>query len=177
VLLQVHQRNTALVGITPSAGYVAPWAAIVIGALTAATCNLAVMYKDAYGAYDALDAFYLHGVGGFVGCILTGIFAQKWVGLLDGSIINGGAIDGNGVQIGYQLAGAIAIAAYSFIGSIAILFVINLIPGMNIRLASEHESIGVDAYEMGEAAFEIKAASTGHLGDAPKDSEQALNKV
>lgn len=144
-----------LVGITPGSGFVAPWAAIVTGAITAACCNAGCMIKELLGADDALDAFALHGVGGFVGCILAGIFAQKWVGLLDGAIINGGAIDGNPIQIAYQLAAAVSISAYSFIGTVIILFVINKIPGLNLRYSLDDETIGGDLSEMGEVAYEV----------------------
>lgn len=58
-------------------------------------CNFAVHIKNRTSLDDTLDTFSVHGIGGFLGNILTGIFAQKWIAMLDGSVISGGAIDGN----------------------------------------------------------------------------------
>ena len=102
---------------------------------------------------DSLDAFALHGVGGFVGSILTGIFAQKWVAFLDGTIISGGAIEGYGIQIAYQLAGALAISSYSFFGTLIILLVMNLTPGLHLRLSPVEELMGGDLSELGETLY------------------------
>lgn len=68
---------SGLVVITPSAGYVAPWAAAVIGIIGGISCNLSCRLKKALKYDDTLDGFGLHGVGGFLGCVLTGIFHQK----------------------------------------------------------------------------------------------------
>lgn len=65
---------SGLVGITPASGFVAPWAAVVIGVVTATCCNLATKLKYIMGVDDALDIFAVHGVGGAVGNILTGLF-------------------------------------------------------------------------------------------------------
>jgi ammonium transporter, Amt family len=172
----VFDIDLGLVGITPSAGYVAPWAAIVIGLVTAVICNFGAQLKERIGADDALDSFYLHGVGGFVGCILTGVFAQKWIGLLDGTSINGGVIDGNGIQVGYQIAGAVAIAAYSFIGTLLILAVINVLPGMKLRLSPDHEEMGCDFHEMGETAYEISKINSSDSNENVSE-DQRLEKV
>ncbi len=99
---------------------------------------------------DTLDAFAIHGVGGFVGNILTGVFAAKWVAALDGAMIPGGAIDGNGIAVGYAFVSAVSIAAWSFVVTILILFCINIIPGMRIRSSQELEIFGGDWGEMGE---------------------------
>jgi len=151
----------ALVGITPASGFVAPWAAIVIGSVTAILCNLACRAKNKLGYDDALDAFGLHGIGGFVGNILTGIFAQKWIAALDGSVIPGGWIEGNWIQVGYQLAGSAAIAGYSFVVTIIICYLINFIPGLKLRVEDDHELYGVDVTHMGEVAYD-------HLDSAPE---------
>ncbi len=99
---------------------------------------------------DTLDAFGIHGVGGFVGNILTGVFAAKWVAALDGATIPGGAIDGNGIAIGYAFVSAVSIAAWSFVVTMLILFCINIIPGLRIRSSQELEVFGGDWGEMGE---------------------------
>jgi Amt family ammonium transporter len=83
-----------LVTITPGSGFVSPWASVIFGIVGAASCNLAVRAKEHLGYDDQLDAFGLHGVGGMVGAILTGIFHQGFITTLDGGSSNGGAIEG-----------------------------------------------------------------------------------
>ena len=69
-----------------SAAFVAPWAAIVIGFVAGIVCNYGCKIKEVVGLDDALDVFGVHGVGGVWGAIATGIFAQKWVVALDGTV-------------------------------------------------------------------------------------------
>lgn len=169
-----------LVGITPASGFVAPWAAIIIGVVTSALCNAACALKELMGADDVLDSFALHGVGGFVGSILTGIFAQKWIANLDGvTVIQGGAIEGNWVQLGYQLAGSLAICAYSFFGTLFILMVINRIPGMRLRASPEAEKVGLDLSEMGEVAYESHnlISTSSSLTKREKSKDDGENSV
>ncbi|KAL2916535.1 ammonium transporter [Polyrhizophydium stewartii] len=126
-----------LVAITPASGFVAPWAAIVIGLVAGVACNYATYIKNVFGFDDTLDAWGVHAVGGFLGNVLTGIFAQKWIGLLDGTAINGGWVDGNWVQVGYQVGGSVAIAAWSFFVSFVLLYAIDKIPGLKPALGEE----------------------------------------
>ena len=107
-----------LVGITPAAGFVSLWIAAVIGFLTGAACS-AVQNVDRWLHIDeGMDVFKLHGIGGMIGSFLTGIFAQTWVASLDGlGTEAAGAMDGEGVQVGRQLAEICAISAYSFVVS------------------------------------------------------------
>ncbi|GAV08716.1 hypothetical protein RvY_18370 [Ramazzottius varieornatus] len=84
-----------LLGITPASGFVAPWAAIVIGALVSLGCYTSSRLKKRWGIDDSFDAGSLHGVGGFLGMVLTGVFAQKWITDLDGTPSRGGMIEGN----------------------------------------------------------------------------------
>jgi Amt family ammonium transporter len=143
-----------LVGVTPSSGYVAPWAAILIGVITSACCCYAFKFKEFIDVDDSLDAFGIHGVGGFVGSLLTGIFAQKWLGELDGTTLLGGVIDGNPILLVYQLLGSLAIALYSLFGTVVILYCIQSLPRLSLRLTPQEEAIGGDHAEMGEAAYE-----------------------
>ena len=144
-----------LVAITPGSGFVAPWAAIIFGLSSGVLVCYSVHLKHVFKVDDALDAFGVHGVGGVWGNILTGIFAQKWVGGMDGSSINGGWIEGNVVQMGYQIGGTVAIAAYSFALSYIILYIIDKIPGLQLRSSNMHETHGNDMSEMGEVAYEV----------------------
>ena len=105
-----------MVGITPACGYVPVYFAPVIGIVTAVCCNFSTKLKFYMNADDGLDAFGLHGVGGFVGSILTGFFAADYVAALDGiTVIPGGWINGHWVQLGYQLAGSVAYVLLIFL--------------------------------------------------------------
>ncbi|KAJ3317757.1 hypothetical protein HDU76_001067 [Blyttiomyces sp. JEL0837] len=159
----------ALVAITPASGYVAPWAAIIIGATAGVVCNISCRVKGFFGFDDSLDAWGVHGVGGFLGNILTGIFAQKWIAALDTTVINGGWVDGFYKQVGYQFAGSTAIAAYSFVLSYIILFGINMIPGLHLRPVEDDELLGGDLGEMGEVAYELVSTIAG--------AEMSFNEV
>ncbi|TPX66253.1 hypothetical protein SpCBS45565_g04581 [Spizellomyces sp. 'palustris'] len=151
-----------LVGITPAAGYVAPWAAFIIGAVAAVVCNMGCRLKGRLGFDDTLDAWGVHGIGGLAGDFMTGIFAQKWIASLDGGVIDGGWVDGNFKQVGYQLAGSVTIAAWSFTISYIILYVMNKIPGLHLRPTEADELIGNDLTELGEHAYEIVPANAPH---------------
>lgn len=142
-----------LVAITPAAGFVGPAPAVAVGFLGAFFCYLAVLVKDRFGFDDAFDVFTLHGVGGYVGCILTGLFAEPYVAALDGSYIAGGWMNHNWIQIGHQFADATAGAAWSFCISYIILFIINKIPGLSLRATEQDEIMGLDAAEIGENAY------------------------
>jgi len=139
-----------LVGITPAAGFVSVWAAALIGFLTAVVCSLLENINEWLNVDDGLEVFKLHGVGGMVGSFLTGIFAQKAVSMLDGVTSSSGGIDGNGIQIGKQFAEITSISAYSFIVTGILLFVMNKIPGFNLRVSEESEIMGLDLDQLFE---------------------------
>ncbi|KAJ2796711.1 hypothetical protein H4R20_005444 [Coemansia guatemalensis] len=155
-----------LVAITPGSGFVTPWAALVFGAVGGIACHFAVDLKEKLRFDDALDVFAVHGVGGIVGNLLTGIFASKSVAALNGSEIDGGWIDHHWKQFGYQLAGSCAGAAWSFGITVILLYIFKVIPGMNLRIHEEGEISGADIAEMGEhgykyATMEPVAGNTG----------------
>ncbi|KAJ3199442.1 hypothetical protein HK099_003173, partial [Clydaea vesicula] len=139
---------TGLVVITPASGFVAPWAAAIMGIIGGISVNLALKFKDWLGYDDALDAFGIHGMGGLVGNVLTGVFAQSWVASLDGAVNPGGAVEGHWILIGYQLVACVSIAFYSFVVTYLILMVINKIPGLSLHFTPEQELIGSDLEEM-----------------------------
>ncbi|EKD20965.1 ammonium transporter [Drepanopeziza brunnea f. sp. 'multigermtubi' MB_m1] len=145
-----------LVGITPAAGFVEVYVAAIIGAMTAVCSFFATRYKNYISIDDGLDIFALHGVGGFVGDILTGLFASSWVPALDGASGNsyaGGWWDRHWKQMGYQLAAACSCAAWSFTISCILLFIINRIPGCHIRAKEEDELLGLDAKYFSDVEF------------------------
>lgn len=82
-----------LVAITPACGFVGMPASFAIGALAGLGCHFACDLKHYFGFDDALDVFGVHGVGGLIGTFLTGIFAERSVAALDGSVIDGGWLD------------------------------------------------------------------------------------
>ena len=154
-----------LVGITPAAGFVPIWAAIPIGVITAAACWSTRGIKHLLHIDDGLDIFAIHGVGGFVGCVLTGIFAADYIAATDGlASISGGWISGHYKQLGYQLAGAIAIASYSFGITLLIASIIDrFVPGMQLRHSVADEESGVDLVELGELVWPTDFTMAGRL--------------
>lgn len=123
------------------------YVAALVGAMTSLCCFFASRYKHLISIDEGLDIFALHGVGGFVGDILTGFFAASWVPALDGAsgtTYEGGWWDHNWKQMGYQLAAATVCAAWSFVITCILLFVINRIPGCHIRADEEDELNGLD---------------------------------
>jgi len=133
-----------LVGITPAAGYVSLWIAAVIGFLTAIIICLFENVNTWLRIDDGLEVFKLHGIGGMTGAFLTGIFATERISKLDGFTVANGAIDGNGVQVGKQLAEICAIASWSFVCSSIILLAMKYIPGLHLRVDSDIEIMGYD---------------------------------
>ncbi|OJJ63497.1 hypothetical protein ASPSYDRAFT_139340 [Aspergillus sydowii CBS 593.65] len=169
---------SGLVAITPGSGFVTPWAAFIFGVVGAASCNYATKVKYLLRVDDALDIFAVHGIGGLVGNLLTGLFAADYIAHLDGSTkIDGGWINQNYIQLGYQLADSVTGMAYSFFGSCLILFIINMIPGLSLRVPEEDEVLGIDDAEIGEFAYDyveltrdVINGSTEHIDGASKRS-------
>ncbi|PGH01473.1 hypothetical protein AJ79_07911 [Helicocarpus griseus UAMH5409] len=146
---------SGLVAITPGSGFVPPWAAVVFGIVGATACNYATKLKYLMRIDDSLDVFAVHGIGGIVGNLLTGLFAANYIARLDGfTEIDGGWLNQNYIQLAYQLADSVTGLAYSFGGSCIILFLINLVPGLNLRSPEEDEIMGIDDAEIGEFAYD-----------------------
>ena len=138
-----------LVGITPGAGYVPLWSALIIGATTAPICYLAISkVKKKFGYDDALDAFGCHGVGGIWGGIVTGIFATKEV---NDAVPHEGLLYGD-YRLFLAQIGAIAISiAVSVVMTSLILLVLKKCSG--IRVSDMEEAQGLDLIEHGERAY------------------------
>lgn len=134
-----------LVGITPAAGFVEPYAAFIIGAVAATACYYAVTWlKAALKLDDSLDAFGLHGIGGFVGAILTGVFAAQAVGG------TAGALEGDVMLIWTQIWGALAAAAWCAAATFAIAWLLERI--IKLRAHEDDEVTGLDVALHGESA-------------------------
>jgi Amt family ammonium transporter len=136
-----------LVGITPACGFVDPLGALVIGVVAGVGCFLAsTAIKNKLGYDDALDVFGVHGVGGTIGAILTGVFATQ---AITGAADPVGLIDGNGGQVVTQLLGVVTTIVFVAVGTAIILKAIDLIIGL--RVAEEVERDGLDLALHGEA--------------------------
>ena len=144
VLGLVSGAVAGLVAITPAAGYVSPAGAVAIGMIAGVTCCWACAWlKYSLGFDDALDVFGIHGVGGLLGAVLTGVFALEEIGNAPG------VIDGNFWQLWVQIEGVLVVAAWSAVGTAAILYLLKLLIGL--RVTAEEEQDGLDYSQHGEA--------------------------
>ncbi|KAI1143478.1 ammonium transporter [Hypoxylon sp. FL0543] len=160
-----------LVAITPGSGYVPAWAAVIYGILGAGFANYATKLKFIVRIDDALDIFAVHAVGGFVGNICTAFFAADYIAHLDGfSVIKGGWVNHHWIQLAYQLADSICGGVYSFGGTCIILFLLNLIPGLQLRATEDAEILGIDDAEIGEFAYDYVELTREVLNDIEADA-------
>ena len=137
-----------LVGITPGAGFVTPVAALLIGAITAVCCFYAIRIKNKLQIDDALDTFPVHGVGGTVGALLTGIFATKSVNPYGAD----GLLYGNPAQLLKQIGGVAIAYVLAGVGTFVILKILQAIFG-SLRVSEEAEIQGVDPSEHAEIGY------------------------
>ena len=151
-----HQRSTAvgaataivvgLVAVTPAAGFVGPMSAIALGAIAAVPSYFALVWRAKTHLDDSLDVVAAHGVGGTVGALLTGVFAQKALnGVADGLLF------GNPQQLGIQAIAVGAVIVYSGVASFVLLKAIALV--VPLRADEDHEEAGLDLTQHGEEAY------------------------
>lgn len=135
-----------LATITPAAGFVPLWAAILIGLIAGSLCFVAVEFKNKWGWDDALDVWGVHGMGGVFGTILLGVFAS--------SHINGqsGLLEGDSAFFIKEVVAVVAAAAYAFVFTYVMLIVINLIT--RVKVSEEEEQEGLDHALHGEQAYD-----------------------
>jgi len=144
VLGIVSGAIAGLVAITPAAGFVAPGGALAIGIAAGVICYwTAVAVKHKLGYDDSLDAFGIHGIGGIVGALLTGVFAMEAIGGTPG------LIEGNPGQVVTQAYGIVATIVYTAIVSAIILKVVDLMVGLRVDTDAERE--GLDLALHGES--------------------------
>jgi ammonium transporter len=149
-----------LVAVTPAAGFVLPKHGILIGLIAGAFCYYMVaVVKHKLGYDDSLDAFGVHGAGGTLGAILTGVFATNVVndGLKDGAgnLLPLGLIDGNAGQVLNQLWGTLLSWAIAIVGTLIILKVCDVIVGL--RVSKDEEIQGLDLSLHGEEGYNFEA--------------------
>ena len=139
-----------LATITPAAGFVSPISSIMIGVIAAIVCYTAVAIVKLKLAYDdSLDAFGVHGIGGIIGTLATGLFAQKIINAAG----NDGLFFGNLAQFGIQAFGVLAVVLYS----VSVTFILLKLLGatMGLRVSDEEEVIGLDITQHEETAYTL----------------------
>jgi Amt family ammonium transporter len=126
---------------------------VVIGILASLACYLAVHIKNRAGLDDALDVFGVHGVGGFLGTILLGVFGTAAVTYpgRDPSLLASGLVDGHAGLLARQSVAAVGTALYAFAFTIVMLWIINKIT--KVRVSEKEEMAGLDMVEHGEEAY------------------------
>jgi Amt family ammonium transporter len=150
-----------LVAITPACGFVGPGGAVAIGLIAGFGCAYAVKLKDRIRLDDALDTGGVHFVGGLLGALLIGVFAAKGFNSAgaDGLLSGGGL-----AQMGKQLAAVAFTIGFSFLGSLAVLWVTKKLT-RGLRVSEKHEEIGLAEAQHGEPHYHLPwaaAPSKGH---------------
>jgi Amt family ammonium transporter len=148
-----------LVAVTPAAGFVAPMPALLIGAVAGVGCFFMVtQVKARFGYDDALDAFGVHGAGGTIGALLTGVFASTAVNAVyhdaQGRPLPVGLLEGHTAQIGYQLVGIAIAWLLALVGTFVLLKVTDALVG--IRVTEDEEIDGLDITQHGEDAYNLE---------------------
>jgi ammonium transporter, Amt family len=160
VLGGISGAVAGLVAITPASGFVQPFPALLIGLCAGFFCYIMVVkVKAVFGYDDALDAFGVHGAGGTLGAILTGVFATSAVNdaFKDsaGHVMKLGAVDGNPGQIVNQLIGVAIAWALAIVGTLIILKICDATVGL--RASKDQESEGLDVSMHGEEGYILEA--------------------
>jgi len=161
VLGGISGAVAGLVAITPAAGFVEPMAAFVIGAIAGVFCFLMVTtVKSLFGYDDSLDAFGVHGAGGTLGAILTGVFASSAINPIfkdakTGATLPSGVIEGNWHQLLNQFGGVAIAWGLSIVGTLILLKLVDVTIGL--RVTPDEEREGLDITQHGEEGYEFVA--------------------
>jgi len=145
-----------LVAITPAAGFVGPMSALLIGLSAGVFCYfMVVTVKAKFGYDDSLDAFGVHGAGGTLGALLTGVFASSAVNPIfrdaHGNVLASGVVEGNPHQLLNQLVGVAIAWVIAAVGTLLILKFVDWTIGL--RVTAEHEIQGLDLSQHGEEGY------------------------
>ncbi len=160
VLGAISGAVAGLVAITPASGFVGPRAALAIGLAAGVGCYLMVAtVKAKFGYDDSLDAFGVHGAGGTIGAVLTGVFARSSVNPVfhdnAGKVLPVGLLDGNAGQVWNQCIGVAIAWVLAIVGSLVILKICDLVIG--VRVPEEDEVEGLDVTQHGEEGYNLEA--------------------
>jgi ammonium transporter, Amt family len=145
-----------LVAITPAAGFVTPMSSLLIGAIAGVFCYFMVAkVKAVFGYDDSLDAFGVHGAGGTIGALMTGIFATSSINPIyhdaQGNVLPSGVVDGHWGQLGNQFIAVILAWVIAIVGTLIILKIVNVVIGL--RVPADHEVQGLDLSQHGEEGY------------------------
>jgi len=159
VLGAISGAVAGLVAITPAAGFVGPMSALAIGAIAGVVCYLMVTrVKSKFGYDDSLDVFGVHGAGGTLGALLTGVFAAKAINPIfkdaHGAATAVGLIDGHPSQVLNQSVGVVIAWALGVLGTLVILKVVDWLVGL--RVSEEQEVQGLDLSQHGEEGYNLE---------------------
>jgi Amt family ammonium transporter len=154
-----------LVAITPACGFINPWSAVLLGLVAGVVCALAISLKYRFGYDDSLDVVGVHFVGGWIGSLWLGLFANSdvnaaikdVVGASDGLIMGGGA-----TQLGRQFAASAIVTVWSC--GIAVVLALVLKAVGLLRVSAEAEADGIDLAEHAEAGYDLSTTSAGGGG-------------
>jgi len=136
-----------LVAITPAAGFVSPAASLVIGMVAGTLCYGSVLLKEKLRYDDSLDAWGIHGVGGMIGALLTGVFARKALNPAG----NDGLLAGNPGLLAKQALGLLAVGAWTVVVTLVLLKLVDKLVGLRVSEDDEHE--GLDITQHGESGY------------------------
>ena len=139
-----------LAGVTPAAGFVSPMGAMAIGAIISGACYLSANWRARSKLDDSLDAFAVHGVGGFCGMLLTGVFATAALKSVNPSATSG-LLEGSAHLLAMQLVASVATALYAMIVSFVLLKILDATMGLRVGDEAEHQ--GLDLHAHGEEAY------------------------
>ena len=161
VLGAISGSVAGLVAITPAAGFVGPMPALLIGLIAGVFCyTMVAVVKARLGYDDSLDAFGVHGAGGTIGALLTGVFAASAINPIfkdaQGHTLPSGMIDGNFRQLGNQAVGVLIAIVLAAVGTYVILHIVDLILG--VRVSAEDEVQGLDLSQHGEEGYYWEAS-------------------
>jgi Amt family ammonium transporter len=156
VLGAISGAVAGLVAITPAAGFVSPSAALIIGFIAGVCCFLMVTkVKSRFGYDDSLDAFGVHGAGGTIGALLTGVFAASAINPIftdaSGKVLPSGLLEGNAHQLFNQLVGVLIAWILAIVGTLIILKIVDKLVGL--RVTEDQETQGLDLSQHGEEGY------------------------
>jgi Amt family ammonium transporter len=160
VLGAISGAVAGLVAITPASGFVSPMSALIIGFIAGVFCYLMVSkVKSRFGYDDSLDAFGVHGAGGTIGALLTGVFATAAINPIfkdsHGNALPVGWVDGHAGQVLNQLVGVLIAWGLAIVGTLIILKIVDSLIGL--RVPEEHEIQGLDLALHGEEGYTFEA--------------------
>src|SRR5207249_7712486 len=161
-----------LVAVTPASGYVLPWGGLCIGIIAGVVCYISVSMKPFLKYDDSLDAFGVHGIGGFLGAVLTGVFCYEWT-YSDPHVGRPGLLLAHNMdQVISQAIAAVASALLAFFASLMIVKLVEVLFGF--ATSEDDEILGLDRTEHGETGFDFGMAMEAAAVATPSEPRPAM---